>query len=158
MRIVSEVFDKRKLTSKMFYPIAKDFILEVDEKNIVEAEGFPIYTKDTFGKENDIKANIIILKTGGEPRIIPNKILLVEGTDVDTVKDYRFGVKVEEIKDPKSLLSKFEDEEDIKIKDMLRFKVVTPEKRDNRKASVKVDDVPRDILNIKEEGNQWRIN
>ena len=160
MRIVSEVFDKRKLTSKMFYPIAKDFILEVDEKNIVEAgaEGFPIYTKDTFGKENDIKANIIILETGGEPRIIPNKILLVEGTDVDTVKDYRFGVKVEEIKDPKSLLSKFEDEEDIKIKDMLRFKVVTPEKRDNRKASVKVDDIPRDILNIKEEGNQWRIN
>ena len=41
---------------------------------------------------------------------------------------------------------------------MLRFKVVTPEKRDNKKASVKVDDIPRDILNIKEEGNQWRIN
>lgn len=160
MRIVSEVFDKRKLTSEMFYPIAKDFILEVNEKNIVEAgtEGFPIYTKDTYGKEDNIKADIIILKTGGVPRIISNKILLVEGTDVDTVKDYRFGVKIEEIKDPKILLSKFEDEEDIKIKDMLKFKVITPEKKSSRKASVKVEEIPRDVLNIKEEGNQWRIN
>lgn len=160
MRIVSEIFDRRRLTSEMFYPIARDFILEVDEKNIVEAgaEEFPIYTKDTFGKEKDIKANIIILKTGGEVRIIPNKILLIEETDVDTVKDYRFGVKVEEIKDPKILLSKFEEEEDIKIKDMLNFKIITPEKRNSKKASVKTEEIPRDILNIKEEGNQWRID
>lgn len=160
MRIVSEVFEKRKLTSQMFYPVAKDFILEVDETNIIEAskEGFPIYTKDTYGKDSEIKTNIIILKTGGVKRIIPDKILLVEGTEVDTVKDYRFGVKIEEVKDPKTLVSKLEEEEDIKIKDMRRFKVVTPKEKDILKASVRVEETPRDTIDMKEKGNQWRID
>lgn len=160
MRIVSEVFEKRKLTSQMFYSVARDFILEVDESNIVEAsaEGFPIYTKDTYGKDNEIKTNIIILKNGGIERIIPNKILLIEGTEVNTVKDYRFGVKIEKIEDPKSLVTKLDEEEDIKIKDMRRFKVITPKAKQNLKASVRVEETPRDILDIKEKGNQWRID
>ena len=160
MRIVDEVFDSRKLTSQTFIPIIDNFIIEADSSNIIKAgaTGLPIYTADTFGKEDEIEADIIILKSGAEKIMIPDKIVLVEGTDVDNVKDYRFGIKVENVADPVSLIAKLDDEEDILIKDLKKFKVIKPKEITLKKASVRESAKPRDILKIEDSESQWRID
>ena len=160
MRIVDEVFDNRKLTSQTFIPIIDNFIIEADSSNIVKAgkAGLPIYTTEMFGKEKEIEANIIILKAGAQKILIPEKIVLVEGTDVDNIKDYRFGIKIEDVTKPTSLIIKLDDEEDIKIKELKKFKVIKPKEITLKKASVSEGIKPRDVLEIENSQSQWRIN
>lgn len=161
MRIVEEVFENRKLTSEMFIPLIDDFIIEANDSNIVKAgeTELPIYVSNINGKENEIKSSIIILQSGAEEVLIPGKIVLVAGTDVDNIKDYRFGIKVEDVNDPALLVSKLDEEEDIKIRDLKKFKVIKPKESTLKRASVSEERKPRDILNIEENAtSQWRIN
>lgn len=160
-RIVDEVFENRKLFSNISFLIDDNYALEIGENELEEIKelDFPIYLEKYYDsiEIEKLKSKIIIINDGSEDRVIPGKILLIVGKNVNNVKDYTFYTEVKEISSPLLLLSILDKENSLKVKELKNFsiKIVPNSTLDN--ATIEEEERERETLKFKEQNGKWGI-
>lgn len=160
-RIVDEVFENRKFFSNTCFAIEDDYILEVNENEVLEGSelGFPLYINGNHFPTNlkDLKSKIYVVDENTEDRVIPEKILLIDNKTVENVKDYRLTTKIVDVDTPLMLISILNDYKDLKIKDIQNFTIKYVPNSTLKKASVRGKERERKTIDFGQRNTKWGI-
>ena len=160
-RIVNEVFENRKFFSNIVFALKDDLVLEVkaDELKEVKDFGVPLYLKvnELPSSLDNLKSKIFIIEGNVSDTVIPEKILLIDNKTVENVKDYEITTKIEDITNPLTLIPRIDEYQDLKIKDILNFKVKYVPNSTLKKASVKEKERERKTINFRSNDIEWEF-
>lgn len=160
-RIVEEVFENRKFFSNTCFAIENDYVLEVSEEELEEGGklGFPLYFKGNYipNELENLASKIYVIEGEIEDTVIPEKLLLIDKKVVENIKDYRIKTEIIDVENPLTLISKLDEYENLKIKDMLNFNVKHVPNSELKKASVREEKVERKTIEFERTNIKWGI-
>lgn len=161
-RIVDEVFENRKFFSNTCFAIEDDYVIEVDEDELLEGSelGFPLYlNSNTLPKERlaNLKSKVFIIEGEVEDSVIPEKILLIDNKTVENVKDYELTTKIIDIDNPLKLIPTVDEYQDLKIKEIKNFSIKYVPNSTLNKATIREESKPRETIKFRESQTKWGI-
>ncbi len=161
-RIVDEVFENRKLFSNTCFLIEDDYIIEVNEKELIAGGelGFPLYFKSDAIPENiltTLNSKIFVVEGEIEDRVIPEKILLLDNKTVENVKDYKLSTEIVDVATPLQLLPFIYEESGLKIKDLKNFSIKYVPNSTLEKATIKEPIKERETIDFRNSQTKWGI-
>lgn len=160
-RIVNEVFENRKLFSNIVFALKDDLVLEVKADELEEVKDFevPLYLKvnELPSSLDNLKSKIFIIEGNVSDTVIPEKILLIDNKTIENIKDYEITTKIEDVTNPLTLIPRIDEYQDLKIKDILNFKVKYVPNSTLKKASVKAKEKERKTIDFRSNDIEWEF-